>query len=66
MVLGIVGCILFVIPFLGFPLSLLAIVFGLIGQGGRAKGMATAGFAMGLVTFVLSIASLILWLTYPR
>jgi Na+/proline symporter len=66
MVLGIVGCVVFVIPFLGFPLSLLAIVFGLIGQRSRGKRMATAGLVTGLVCLILSIASSILWLTYPR
>ncbi|MFP6676230.1 MAG: hypothetical protein VB878_14195, partial [Pirellulaceae bacterium] len=49
MVLGIVGCV----------------VFGLIGQRSRGKRMATAGLVTGLVCLILSIASSILWLSYP-
>lgn len=63
LVLGIVGVTLvwWIIPFLGFISSILAIVFGALGMKSRTRGMAIAGLVMGIVTVVLSIVGMLIW-----
>ncbi|GIN59038.1 hypothetical protein [Lederbergia ruris] len=59
MVLGIIGIILGVIPFIGWftlPLWLLAIIFGFIGMRNPVKkGFAITGIILGTLTFVYKI-----------
>ncbi|KRG11138.1 hypothetical protein [Lederbergia galactosidilytica] len=59
MVLGIIGIILGVIPFVGWfmlPLWLLAIIFGFIGMRNPIKkGFAITGIILGTLTFVYKI-----------
>jgi len=63
LVLGIVGVALgwWIVPFLGFISSILAIVFGALGIKSRTRGMAIAGLVLGIVTIVLSIVGMLLW-----
>ncbi len=52
LVLGIVGLIVAIIPFLGMyalPLTLLALIFGGLGMRKAPKGLATAGLVLGLI-----------------
>ncbi|MFX3675254.1 MAG: DUF4190 domain-containing protein [Paenisporosarcina sp.] len=50
MILGILGVVLNIIPFLPYALSVLAIIFGAIGLVNPAKnGMAIAGIILGIV-----------------
>jgi len=63
MVLGIVGVILgwWLIPLLGFVLSILAIIFGGVGLRSRGRGMSIAGLVLGIITAVLSIIGVVIW-----
>ncbi|MCA1029765.1 hypothetical protein LCL95_01810 [Bacillus timonensis] len=56
LVLGIVGLVLGLIPFVGWfmlPAWILAIVFGAVGlKRGQSKGMSWSGLVLGVITFV--------------
>ncbi|MBN8193819.1 hypothetical protein JI667_16845 [Bacillus sp. NTK074B] len=56
LVLGIVGLVLGLVPFLGWfllPAWVLAIVFGAVGlKKNQSKGMSYAGLILGIVTFL--------------
>ncbi len=62
LVLGILGLVFLWIPFLGWILALLGIIFGAVGNGkankigGKGKGMAVAGLVMGVLGLIGGIA----------
>ena len=66
LVLGILALVFCWIPFLNWILAILAVIFGAVGTskankiGGKGKGMAIAGLAMGIVGALLGIA-LVVW-----
>lgn len=66
MVLGIVSIVFCCVTYISVPCAILAIIFGVIGKKRGAKGMATAGFVLGIVTlslgvlFMLSIFSIVM------
>ncbi|MDQ1700402.1 MAG: hypothetical protein QOG34_2265 [Frankiaceae bacterium] len=75
LVLGIIGAVagaVMVLFWAAFVLGVLAVVFGLIGRGrakrGEAsnKGASTWGFALGVVSLVLSVVGLIVVVTVFR
>ncbi|WP_019415110.1 DUF4190 domain-containing protein [Paenisporosarcina sp. TG20] len=56
MILGILGVVLNIIPFLPYALSILAIIFGAIALTNPAKkGMAISGIILGIVGIVMKI-----------
>lgn len=56
MVLGIIGLVLSMIPFIPYPLAILAIVFGVIGMKKQIKkGFAVTGLITGLITIGLKV-----------
>jgi VIT1/CCC1 family predicted Fe2+/Mn2+ transporter len=56
MVLGIVGLVLVLVPFLPYPLGILAIIFGLISMKSPfKKGFAVTGLITGIVTILLKV-----------
>ncbi|MEW4308051.1 DUF4190 domain-containing protein [Rossellomorea marisflavi] len=56
LVLGIIGLVLFLIPFLPYPLAIMAIVFGVIGRKKQVKkGLALTGIITGIITLVLKV-----------
>ncbi|XKH50515.1 DUF4190 domain-containing protein [Chryseomicrobium palamuruense] len=56
LVLGIIGLVLFMVPFLPYPLAILAIIFGLIGMKKPIKkGLAITGLVTGLITIGLKV-----------
>ena len=62
LVLGIIGAVLFFVPFLGWILALLGIIFGALGNGkankigGKGKGMAMAGLILGIIGLIAGVA----------
>ncbi|MBS4214992.1 MULTISPECIES: hypothetical protein [Neobacillus] len=56
LVLGLVGLVLGLVPFLGWfmlPAWILAIVFGAVGlKKGQSKGMSWTGIVLGIITFI--------------
>ncbi|MGH2662450.1 MAG: DUF4190 domain-containing protein [Actinomycetota bacterium] len=66
MVCGILGVVLFWIPYLGIILGILGLVFGFLGRnravqlGGVGQGMAMAGIVTGAVAVVAGI----LWIIF--
>jgi hypothetical protein len=61
LVLGILGAVLFFVPFIGWILAILGIIFGAVGNskankiGGKGKGMAIAGLVLGLIGLVVGV-----------
>ena len=56
LVLGIIGLVLFWVPFIPYPLGILALIFGLIGMKKQIKkGMAVTGVVTGIITLVLKV-----------
>ncbi len=61
LVLGILGAVLFFVPFIGWILAILGIIFGAVGNskankiGGKGKGMAIAGLILGLIGLVVGV-----------
>jgi hypothetical protein len=63
LVLGLVAIALFCVPYVSFPCSILAIVFGVIGRkraagGARNGGLAAAGLVLGIIAIVLIAVAL--------
>lgn len=66
LVLGIIGLVLSMVPFIPYPLAILAIIFGAIGIKKQIKkGLAITGIVTGIITlglkvwFWISLASLV-------
>lgn len=59
LVLGIISIILFCIPYISIPGSILAIIFGCIGKNKGGKGMAIAGLVLGIIALALYILTVI-------
>lgn len=59
MVTGIVSILLFWTVILSIPLSVMALIFGLIGKGKGSKGMAMAGIITGVVGLLLTIVLIV-------
>lgn len=67
LVLGVFAILLFLVPFFGVILGILAIVFGVVAlRSGRSRGMAIAGIATGATGILLGLLGLILMLTSYR
>jgi Domain of unknown function (DUF4190) len=69
MVCGILGIVLFWIPYVGVILGILGLVFGFLGRsraaqlGGVGQGMAVAGIVTGAIAVVAGVAWIIYILT---
>lgn len=65
LVLGIIGAVLFFVPFIGWILAILGIIFGALGNskaskiGGKGKGMAIAGLVLGLIGLIAGIGTFV-------
>jgi len=57
MVLGLISIIGWIVPLVGFPLTILAIIFGSLGLKSDKKGRAKVGLILGVVFFVITLAS---------
>lgn len=55
LVLGIVSIIAWLIPIAGYPVTILAIVFGVKGRISAKRGMATAGMILGIIFLILTV-----------
>ncbi|KMK78065.1 DUF4190 domain-containing protein [Alkalihalobacillus pseudalcaliphilus] len=56
LVLGIIGLVLFWVPFIPYPLAILALIFGFIGLKKQVKkGLAITGIVTGAVTLLLKL-----------
>jgi hypothetical protein len=71
LVLGIIGFVLFWVPFLGWLVALLGIIFGGLGIGrankvGRGKGMAIAGLVLGILGLLVGIVLFALAMSQAR
>lgn len=65
LVLGILGAVLFFVPFIGWILAILGIIFGALGNskaskiGGKGKGMAIAGLVLGLIGLIVGVGTFV-------
>jgi hypothetical protein len=63
LVLGIIGLVFCWVPFLGWILALLGIIFGGLGMGkankigGRGKGLAIGGLVCGVLGLIIGVAA---------
>lgn len=56
MILGIVGLVFFWVPFIPYPLAILAVIFGFVGMKKVVgKGFSVAGIVTGLITLGLKL-----------
>ncbi len=56
LVLGIIGLVFSMVPFLPYPLAILAIIFGFIGLKKQVKkGLAITGIVTGIITLGLKV-----------
>jgi uncharacterized membrane protein YvbJ len=55
LVLGLVGAIAWLIPFLGFPVTILGLIMGIIGHKSTKKNMAIAGIILSIIGFIATI-----------
>lgn len=60
LVLGIISIIAWFIPLAGYPITILAIVFGAKGRVSAKKGRATAGMVLGIIFLVFTVINSIL------
>jgi len=66
LVLGIIAVVLCFVVILNWILAILAIIFGAVGMskankiGGKGKGMATAGLALGVIGAILGVV-IVVW-----
>ena len=72
LVLGIIGLVFCWIPFLGWILALLGIIFGGLGMGkankigGRGKGLAIGGLVCGVLGLIIGVAAFFWAMTQSR
>ena len=55
LVLGIIGLIAWFIPLFGFPVTIIGLIFGVLGQKREKKGLAIAGMVLSIIGLVLTI-----------
>jgi RNA polymerase subunit RPABC4/transcription elongation factor Spt4 len=55
LVLGIVGCIAWLLPLLGYPVTILGLIMGVVGYKSSKKGMALAGIILSIIGFIATI-----------
>jgi hypothetical protein len=55
LVLGIIGLIAWFIPLLGFPVTIVGLIFGVLGQKSSKKTIAVAGLVLSIVGLVVTI-----------
>lgn len=60
LVLGIVGLIAWLLPLVGFPVTIVGLVMGVQGRNGEKKGMATAGMVLSIIGLVLCVINAVL------
>lgn len=59
-VLGLCGFIACCIPLLGYPVTIVGLVLGIKGRSKGAKGLATAGIVLCIITLILTLINSIL------
>ncbi len=57
MVLGISGLIAWILPLIGFPVTIAGLILGISGRKKGGKGMATAGIVLCIITLVLTLCN---------
>lgn len=55
LVFGIVGLLAWIIPIIGLPVGVVALVLGILGIKKSNKGMSIAGIVLGVICLVLTI-----------
>jgi RNA polymerase subunit RPABC4/transcription elongation factor Spt4 len=55
LVLGLIGLIAWFIPLLGFPVAIIGLIMGIVGQKSTKKSMATAGLILSIISLVATI-----------
>lgn len=55
LVLGLVGLIAWLFPLAGFPVTIVGLIMGIVGQKSTKRGMATAGVIISMVGFIATI-----------
>lgn len=57
MILGIMGIVAWILPIIGFPITIAGLVLGINGKKKGGKGFAIAGIILCIITLVLTIAN---------
>jgi len=57
LVLGIIGLFAWFVPLFGFPITIVGLILGVLGQKREKKGMAIAGMIMSIIGLVGTIVN---------
>ncbi|GHT83691.1 hypothetical protein FACS1894137_05490 [Spirochaetia bacterium] len=57
LVLGLCGLIAWIIPLIGFPVTILGLIFGVFGYKTTRKNMAVAGLVLSIICLVATIVN---------
>lgn len=60
LVLGICGFVAWCLPFLGYPVTIVGLILGIIGKNKGGKGMAIAGIVLCSITLALTFCNSLL------
>jgi len=55
LILGIIGLIAWVLPLFGFPVTIIGLIMGIVGQKSTKKNMAMAGIVLSIIGLVITI-----------
>lgn len=55
LILGIVGAIAWLLPFIGFPVTVVGLILGVTGRKSDKKGVATAGLVLSIIFLVFTV-----------
>lgn len=57
LVLGIVGLFAWLIPLIGFPVTIVGLILGVLGMKSENRGMAIAGVVLNIIFLVVTIVN---------
>ena len=55
--LGLIGLLAWTIPLFGFPVTIIGLILGLLGQKRRKRGIALAGMILSIICLVATIVN---------
>lgn len=55
LVLGLVGLVAWCLPLIGFPVTIVGLIMGILGVKERKNGMAIAGIVLSAITLVITV-----------
>ena len=60
LVLGLVGIVAWIIPLIGFPVTIVGLILGIVGRNCEKKGLAVAGIVLSAIFLAVTLFNSIL------